>query len=1146
MKKYILLALFLIAGINANSQYFSNRNKQWVFGSNAGVSFTSGSPVSYPTGLVTSEGSASVGDVASGALLFYTDGKSIWNNTGALMPGAASIVPFSTSSSTQGALIVTSISDPNQYYVFSMEEVGSGAGDCHLAYTLVDMTLDAGLGDVVPGVVGIPMASDMGEKLTAIPGANCNIWIITHHRDSTKFYAYEMTATGLSLTPVMSTVGSITSYGAFGAYCIGVIKASPNNLKIVSQSYNPGSPGAVGTELYDFDPATGIVYNCIKLDSLNDEYGAEFSPDNTKLYTSDVSGGCTISQYDISLPTAAAMRASRTTVATGSGYPQLDLGPDGKVYLPSLAGFTNLDCFSTPNNPGVGCGFTAGAVPLAPGRPNYGMPNLVVSTQRYTHHDSLLCIDTAAGATITIYPHSTGSSYIWSDGSTSSSLGGVAYGSYWVAIYNTGLCTEIDSITVIGGPTDTTTSRRDTTVCELVPTITLRAPAGTFTAYEWEDGSTGATHIVTDSGTYRVNAIRGCELFSDTIRVNYIAADTTINVLLDDTLCITAAPLLLTAPAGASGYLWSTGGTTPTITVSATGTYWSHALRNTGGGCAAEIDTFHVNFAPIPTVNIGNDTAFCVGNTLTMTSIQPAGSTYLWNTGSTGPSESTSVSGTFWLYVTNANGQGCAYTDTIHVLISPRPLVDLGNDTINCNGTAFPLQSSITYTAPSYFWNTGNTTPSITVTSSGLYWLQVTEGGCTGIDSINVDVFHDTFTLYNVDTAICKGQSVKGMVTANPLATLQWVPTAGIALSTMANTLITPDTSAMYYIRVSMASCPVKTDSFYLEVQPNPIVYIGGNRAICQFDTLHIHATVEPKWYTQYAYSWDPLVSVDDATKMDIVFTAGDSTNMILTVTTPAGCRGMDSALLIVHPGNFATISNDTNICPRDSVQLIAEGGTTYNWHPGIYLSDSTTGAPWVHAITSQHYTVIASSAYDCKDTLHASITVRAGAVLFLGDSVTLHPGESYQINPQTNCTNFLWFPPAGLDYIYAPNPVATPQISTRYIVNGSTEWGCVAKDSIVIRIDEETQLGIPNAFAPGNGPNGKFYVLREGNAILNHFRIYNRWGNIVFETTNINEGWDGTYNDKPQPFGVYVYELEATTPNGQTIRKQGNVTLIR
>ncbi len=678
--------------------------------------------------------------------------------------------------------------------------------------------------------------------------------------------------------------------------------------------------------------------------------------------------------------------------------------------------------------------------------------------------------------------------------------------------------------------------------------IVVTAPPATWVNFftTWNSGTnTTATICIYDANTslagndFVIDDISFKEICTakDSIYITATPPDTT-TFSHDTSLCITSAPLRISAPPGFATYRWNTGATTASINVSASGVYWVYSRLN----CTVLIDTFHVNFIPVPVVDLGNDTAFCIGNTLVLSSTQPTGTTYLWNTGSTGDSIHVSTSGTYWLRLDN----GCVITDSIHVLISPYPMVDLGPDTFSCLGSSIPLSSSVTYTSPTFLWSDGSTTPSILAALSGTYHLTVTVGGCASSDTINVTIIYDTLNFYNNDTAICMGKGVQTLVTANPSARFQWIPTAGIANSRISSPLIVPDTSAMYYLHVTLPGCPDMIDSFFIDVQPNPIVHFGGNRFVCRFDTLHLHSTVEPSWYTHYQYRWRPANFIDDSTATSVLFTAGDSTKQMLFVTTPAGCKGADSAMIMVHPANFGTISKDTSICPRDSIQLFAWGGVSYLWKPSMYLSDSTSAAPWLKAITSQRYTVLATNKYGCLDTLNVNVTVWPAATILLPDSVLLYPGETYQISPQTNCTYFTWFPPIGLSDQYSSNPISTPEMSTKYTVDASTAWGCTVKDSISLIMNTESLISVPNAFTPGSGPNGKLRIIKHGMVALNYFRIYNRWGNMVYETTNIEEGWDGNYKGAPQPFGVYVYQIEAVTSIGTTINKHGNITLIR
>lgn len=700
-------------------------------------------------------------------------------------------------------------------------------------------------------------------------------------------------------------------------------------------------------------------------------------------------------------------------------------------------------------------------------------------------------------------------------------------------------CISRDSEYVAVNLIDTTSTSHDTLVCAPVTAVTLTAPAG-YSSYVWSTGATTASITVAAAGNYRVYCRTGCATLVDTMKVLIAPVDTSYNSY-DSSACASVPLITLTAPPGYSSYTWNTGATTSSINVTTPGNYWVYLP----GPCTMVVDTFHVTFRPLPVINLGNDTAFCTGGTLVLTSPQPPGYTYEWSTGSSGSTITVTTTGTYWLHVMGTNG--CDYTDTIHVAVDPLPLVDLGPDSINCKGMPVDLQSAYTYPSTyTYLWNTLATTSAITAISSGTYWLRVSSNiGCSATDTVNIQILYDTVTLYTNDTAICRGASVQVIVTGNPLSTYNWTPTAGIANPTLSSPIITPDTSALYIMTAHLTGCPDLKDSFYLDVQPNPVVYIGGNRQVCLYDTLHIHTSVSPSWYTHYTYSWNASPDLDFLNLPNVVYKAGVPQTIVVTVTTPAGCKGIDSAHIYVLPGVLAKVDSVFDVCPHDSIQVKPSGGETYAWSPALYLDDPNSPMPWIRPLTSQVYTMIASNQYGCTDTQTVSVIVRPSAIIFMPDSVIIHPGESYHIMPQTNCVSFLWTPSGGLDNPFISDPVAASLLDTKYIVFGSTEFGCKTIDSISVYSSPGTLLDLPNAFAPGS-TNSVFRINKRGLATLKYFRIYNRWGNLVYEGNNIDAGWDGKYNGAPQPYGVYVYEVEAIASDGTTFRKRGNVTLIR
>lgn len=293
-------------------------------------------------------------------------------------------------------------------------------------------------------------------------------------------------------------------------------------------------------------------------------------------------------------------------------------------------------------------------------------------------------------------------------------------------------------------------------------------------------------------------------------------------------------------------------------------------------------------------------------------------------------------------------------------------------------------------------------------------------------------------------------------------------------------------------------------------------------------------------------YSWTPFNSLSCATCPSTFAFPVDTTTFTVTGTSSIGCKGTAEITVNVLPTGLIVSPNDTGICPRDSLQLHVSGyDSVFRWIPVTGLSD--TGAnPWVSPTGPLTYTVVADYKNGCHDTEQVHIRFLPDAVIYLPDSARIYPGESYQIDPGGNCLYFHWFPSLGLDNDHIANPVAQPPVNTRYFVEGRTEGGCTNIDSIDIYVSLESLLDVPNAFTPGGGGNDVVKVINRGNATLKYFRIFNRWGNKVFETGNISEGWDGSWNGSPQPMGVYVYMVEAYTNTGRKFYKQGNITLIR
>jgi gliding motility-associated-like protein len=506
-----------------------------------------------------------------------------------------------------------------------------------------------------------------------------------------------------------------------------------------------------------------------------------------------------------------------------------------------------------------------------------------------------------------------------------------------------------------------------------------------------------------------------------------------------------------------------------------------------------------------------------------------------------------------------AAGTGClASSSSVFIDVKDTPVVDLGPDKVTC-GDAVQLYAATTPLNPdeTFEWTPGTSLSSTTIRnpiatplSDMEYVVKVNPGavGCDGYDTIKIRLLPDHITVLNNDTVVCAGTIIPLRADGDTAFSYNWDPELHIADPLSPNTTLNAQVSGYYTLTASYPGCIDMPDSFYVEVQPVPQVNIGPDKIICSYDTIQLYGAVVPASYPNYTYDWTPGLDLTDSTIQSPVF-SGDASipSLTLKVTTPLGCAGSDSMTVVVHAGDFLTVMpEDTGSCPPARIQLSAAGANTYTWSPEYGLDDINIANPVASPVSSTAYTLLGTKNYGshiCYDTQIVNVRVYPSATITLPDSVQIWPGESYQIDPGGNCLYFQWFPPSGLSADNISNPVAQPEVRTRYFVTATTEQGCIVQDSMDVLVNTESVLDAPNAFSP---TTGDFKIVKRGIATLKYFRIFNRWGNKVFETTNIDKGWDGRYNDKEQPMGVYIYSIDATTNTGKVFRKDGNVTLIR
>ena len=1004
--KIIILFIILLSGIGIGyGQSFFNK---WYFGSNAGLDFNPGTPVSITGNVNTVEGSAAISD-ASGNLLFYTDGITAWNANHVVMPNGTGLL--GNSSSTQSALIVPNPGNANQYYLFATP-TGLGA----FTYSIVDMTLAGGLGDIT-AVKNVPLHPVSTERATAVRHPNgTDIWIIGHEPDNDVFFAYQLTAAGFVLSPVLSSAGSIHSGGS---NYIGYLKPSHQGDKLaIAIRYLDLF------EIFDFDKSTGIVSNAITFPAnYPTSYGVEFSPDDSRLYMSGGLGTAYIYQVNMNAGSPAAIIASSTLIANpaiGGAMGALQLGPDCKIYCAKY-GTANLGVINDPDSLVSACNYIDNQVNLIASSSQAGLPNFFEMGSCCSLFTVNLGNDTALcqGQSIVLSGGSA-ASYLWSDGSTTSTITVTLAGTYWLQA-GTGTCTSSDTIVISLNPTPTVNLGNDTTLCQ-GQTITLSGDSAA--SYLWSDGSTTSSITVSISGTYWLQANNGSCSATDTIIVSFNTIPV-INLGNDTTLC-QGQTITLTA-SGASAYLWSNGFTTSSITVSSAGTFW---LQASNGQCSAT-DTIDISFNTLPIVNLGSDTTLCQGQNITLTG--GAASAYLWSNGSTASSITVSSAGTFWLQA--SNGQ-CSATDTIVISFNTFPIVNLGNDTTLCQGQTITLTGGA---ASVYLWSDGSTVSSITVSTAGTYWLQSGNGLCSASDTIII-----SFNTY-------------------------------------------------------------------------PVVSLGNDTSLCQGQPITLNGG------TASTYMW----SNGSTTSSIIVSTQG-------TYWLQAGngqCSSADTITISFITIPVVNLGNDTVLCQGQSVTLIGGTGPSYLWSDGSTNSSvnvSSAGSYWLQASNAQ---------CTAADTINISVNVFP--IVNLGNDTSVCIGQTITLNGGIANT-YLWS-----DGSSSPNLIAAA--AGTYWVEASNGL-CSASDSIVLTYSEcEVALEFPNIFTPnGDYFNNNFVPKKFVGITKATLRIFNRWGSELLSTDNPLQGWSGYYKGSICPDGTYFWIVQYTTILNDSKSLSGTVTLLK
>jgi len=746
----------------------------------------------------------------------------------------------------------------------------------------------------------------------------------------------------------------------------------------------------------------------------------------------------------------------------------------------------------------------------------------------------------------------------WNDpaGQTTDTAKSLCAGSYSATIKDALGCTiQVDIIITTNSPLIATQAIVNPTcgLCDGQATITASGGQSPYT-YLWNNGQNTAAVTNLCAGLYSVDIkdAAGCTT-NVSVPVSNSTGPSGATITASNVTCNGLCDGAVTAvtPIGGNApytFLWlQSGQTTATLSNVCAGTYYIKITDNTG--CSL-IDSVVITEPPALLANQliqAPSCTICDGQI----SVTPSGGvgpyTVLWNTGSTSTSLTNLCPDIYSVKISDAN---CSQTITIPLNTKNGPTVTATSTDITCgatcNGTGLVTATGGTspYTTE---WSNGATTNAINNLCAGTYVAQVKGAdGCASSASITINDTPDVLiNLGSVSDPLCNGDA-NGTITVVPIGgtlpyTFTWTPALG---TTGTLTSLTANTYSVVVTDIN--GCSADTSITLTDPAALTISHVTTPASCNTTPDATIDVTVGGGT-TPYIYQWS---GKSTATTEDL--TMALSGNYTITVTDLRGCRIKDSVTVLANQTVIADAGKDTSFCQSGSIVLSAinsVNGVNYKWYqlPGNTLVGNNITATVNPPSGSTSYYVVVDNGTGCamNDTIVLTSNPLPGAdagpdkAVYIGNSVAI--GGS----PTTNSvgSTVVWTPSIYLDNSLSSNPISTPQATTVYVVRVTSTQGCVSTDSVTVTL--QPTIEIPSGVTPNGDGKNDIWTLKGIELFPNCVvELYNRWGEVIFESKGYSVKWDGTYKGKMLPVGTYYYIIDLNDPEIPVYT--GSVTIMR
>ena len=455
-------------------------------------------------------------------------------------------------------------------------------------------------------------------------------------------------------------------------------------------------------------------------------------------------------------------------------------------------------------------------------------------------------------------------------------------------------------------------------------------------------------------------------------------------------------------------------------------------------------------------------------------------------------------------------------------------------------------------------WNFGETTvnndtshiqnPTYSFPTIGVKTVQLIVSCSKGcVDTVTKDITiidKPPITLPFRDTLICDIDTLQ--LGASGSGVFSWTPNYNIISSNTANPLVYPKTTTWYKVLLDDNGC-VNTDSIRVRVVNRVTLVVRPDTTYCEGDGVQLYATTDG-----LQFSWTPDLDLSNPNIVNPMANPPGNTTYQLTASI-GKCSTTDDVNLFPVPYPLANAGPDQMICFNTQTQL---NGTVvasnFFWKPQGSLNSPNILNPIAQPNTTTNYILTAIDTLGCPkpgyDTV--TVTVLPKVKASAGRDTMIVAGQTLQLNASGG-ENYEWVPPTGLNNISISNPVSMLNgniDSIRYKVYVTDLQGCLDSATVLVKIFRTNpQIFVPTGFTPnGDGLNDVLKPIAVGIERIEYFKVYNRWGQLVFSTTVNGQGWNGQINGKPQTTNTYVWMVKAVDYLGKPVFQKGTATLIR